>query len=57
VADFPHTQYGKEVDMATEAALLAAFSRIWRMNLPVLAICLPIIGASLVGKPLLTKTT
>ena len=38
------------------AALLAAFSRIWRTDLPVLAICLLIIGASLVAKPLLTKT-
>jgi hypothetical protein len=61
----------REVDMATElhiavsgfsfvlgcAALLAAFSRIWRTDLPVLAICLLIIGASLVAKPLLTKTT
>ena len=39
------------------AVLLAALSRIWRTNLPVLAICLLIIGASLVAKPLLTKTT
>ena len=39
------------------AALLAAFSRIWRTDLPVLAICLLVIGASLVAKPLLTKTT
>ena len=39
------------------AALLAAFSRIWRTDLPVLAICLLLIGASLVAKPLLTKTT
>ena len=39
------------------AALLAAFSRIWRADFPVLAICLLIIGASLVAKPLLTKTT
>jgi hypothetical protein len=39
------------------AALVAAFSRIWRTDLPVLAICLLIIGASLVAKPLLTKTT
>ena len=38
------------------AALLAAFSRIWRTDWPVLAICLLIIGASLVAKPLLTKT-
>ena len=38
-------------------ALLAAFSRIWRTDLPVLAICLLIIGASLVAKPFLTKTT
>jgi hypothetical protein len=39
------------------AALLAAFSRIWRTDLPVLAICLVVIGATLVAKPLLTKTT
>jgi hypothetical protein len=39
------------------AALLAAFSRIWRTDLPVLAICLLVIGASLVARPLLTKTT
>jgi hypothetical protein len=38
------------------AALLAAFSQIWRTDLPVLAICLLVIGASLVVKPLLTKT-
>ena len=38
------------------AALLAAFSRIWRTELPVLASCLLVIGASLVAKPLLTKT-
>lgn len=39
------------------AAFLAALSRIWRSDLPVLAICLLVIGASLVAKPLLTKTT
>ncbi len=39
------------------AALLAAFSRIWRTDSPMLAICLLIIGASLVVKPLLTKAT
>jgi hypothetical protein len=38
------------------AALLAAFSRIWRTDVPVLAICLLLIGAGLVVKPLLTKT-
>ena len=38
------------------AALLAAFSRIWRTDLPVLALCLLVIGASLVAIPLLTKT-
>ena len=38
------------------AALFAAFSRIWRTDLPVLAICLLVIGASLVAKPFLTKT-
>ena len=40
------------------AALLAAFSRnIWRTDLPVLAICLFVIGASLVARPLLMKTS
>jgi hypothetical protein len=39
------------------AALMAAFSRIWRTDVPVLAICLLVIGASLVARPLLTKTT
>ena len=39
------------------AALLAAISRIWRTDVPVLAICLLIIGASVVARPLLTKTT
>ena len=38
------------------AALVAALSRIWRTDLPVLALCLLIIGASLVAKPFLTKT-
>jgi hypothetical protein len=39
------------------AALLAAISRLWRTDLPLLAICLLMIGASLVVRPLLTKTT
>ena len=39
------------------AALVAALSRIWRTDLPVLALCLLVIGASLVAKPFLTKTT
>ena len=39
------------------AALLAALSRSWRTDLPVLAICLLVIGASLVLKPLLTKAS
>lgn len=52
VGGFPH--FGSQLGFA---ALLAAFSRIWRTDLPVLAICLLIIGASLVAKPLLTKTT
>lgn len=37
------------------AALLAAISQWWRTDLPLLAICLLMIGASLVFKPLLTK--
>jgi hypothetical protein len=37
------------------AALVAAVSQMWRTDLPLLAICLLVIGASLVAKPLLTK--
>jgi hypothetical protein len=37
-------------------ALLAAFGQLWRVDLPLLAICLVAIGASLVVKPLLTRT-
>jgi hypothetical protein len=37
------------------AALVAALSQMWRTDLPLLAICLLVIGASLVAKPLLTK--
>lgn len=37
-------------------ALLAALGQLWRVDLPLLAICLLIIGASLVAKPLLTRT-
>jgi len=39
------------------AALVAALARTWRSDLPLLAICFIVIGASLVAKPLLTKTT
>lgn len=37
-------------------ALLAALGQLWRVDLPLLAICLIVIGASLVVKPLLTRT-
>ena len=37
-------------------ALLAAFGAQWRVDLPLLAILLVVIGASLVAKPLLTRT-
>jgi hypothetical protein len=37
-------------------ALLGALGQLWRVDLPLLAICLVIIGASLVAKPLLTRT-
>jgi hypothetical protein len=37
-------------------ALLAAVGQLWRVDLPLLAICLFVIGASLVVKPLLTRT-
>jgi len=35
-------------------ALLAAVGQFWRVDLPLLAICLVVIGVSLVVKPLLT---
>lgn len=35
-------------------ALLAAVGQFWRVDLPLLAICLVVIGVSLVAKPLLT---
>jgi hypothetical protein len=38
-------------------ALLAALGQLWRVDLPLLAMCLLLIGASLVAKPLLTRTT
>lgn len=38
------------------AALVAALSQMWRADLPLLAICLLLIGASLVAKPLLSRT-
>ena len=38
-------------------ALLGALGQMWSVDLPLLAICLFIIGASLVAKPLLTRTT
>lgn len=37
-------------------ALFAALGQTWRVDLPLLAICLFVIGASLVMKPLLTRT-
>ena len=37
-------------------ALAAALGQLWRVDLPLLAICLFIIGVSLVAKPLLTRT-
>jgi hypothetical protein len=37
-------------------ALLAALGQLWRVDLPLLAICLLVIGASLVAKPWLTRT-
>lgn len=37
-------------------ALIAALGQVWRVDLPLLAICLLIIGASLVAKPWLTRT-
>lgn len=37
-------------------ALLAALGDVWRVDLPLLAICLVVIGAGLVIRPLLTRT-
>lgn len=37
-------------------ALGAAITQLWRADVPLLAICLLVIGASLVAKPLLTRT-
>lgn len=37
-------------------ALLAGIGQFWRVDLPLLAICLLVIGGSLVAKPLLTRT-
>lgn len=37
-------------------ALAAALGQLWRLDLPLLALCLIVIGASLVAKPLLTRT-
>jgi hypothetical protein len=37
-------------------ALLAALGQLWRVDLPLLAICLLIIGAGLVAKPFVTRT-
>jgi len=37
-------------------ALIGALGQVWRVDLPFLAICLFIIGASLVAKPWLTRT-
>lgn len=39
------------------AALAAALTRVWRPDLPLLAICLLVIGAGLVLKPLFTRAT
>jgi hypothetical protein len=36
-------------------ALLAALGQLWRVDLPLLAICLFVIGASIVAKPWLTR--
>jgi hypothetical protein len=38
------------------AAFMAAVTQIWRQDLPLVAICLIVIGASLLAKPLLTRT-
>ena len=37
-------------------ALMAGVGQLWRVDLPLLAICLFVIGASLVAKPLIVRT-
>jgi hypothetical protein len=39
------------------AALIAAFAPMWLRDVPLLAICLLVIGASLIAKPLLRRAT
>lgn len=39
------------------AALIAAFAPMWLSDVPLLAICLLLIGASLIAKPLLRRDT
>ena len=38
-------------------ALIAALAQMWRVDLPLLALCFIIIGAGLLAKPLLTRAT
>jgi hypothetical protein len=38
-------------------ALIAALGQFWRADLPLFAICLIVIGVSLVAKRLFTRTT
>jgi hypothetical protein len=38
------------------AAAIAALTQIWRQDLPLVAICLIVIGVSLLAKPLLTRS-
>jgi hypothetical protein len=38
------------------AAVIAALTQMWRQDLPLLAVCLIVIGASLLAKPLLTRS-
>ena len=39
------------------AALIAAFAPMWLSGVPLLAICLLLVGASLIAKPLLRRAT
>lgn len=37
------------------ATLIAAMTRLWRQDLPLLAICFIVIGVGLLAKPLITR--
>lgn len=54
---FNHIQTNGFSMMLGLAALLAALTRLWRPDLPLLAICFIVIGVSLTLKPLVSKAS